>query len=791
MTLAALPPLNIVRIAATTGANNPSDDYIAYFVSGLVDRVAAGTYDWRGYLSDSFVVAHSGAVPVLLRILLIRLAEWNIYGELYLTAILTLLRVLLIQRALVRPSDPRWAPWVLLPVLSGLAFSTSQVNYFTYGDAGLFLGCYQLALAGCAWALVRLPPGTGTVAVVAACALVGTWSNGSGLALWPVYTGALLVAGYRRAVHLAVWAGGALLAVYPYVSKLLLERSSAGRRGAVRWLDLPLLLQGLGSPFADDLAGRPYDWLCAARGGSPGALAVGFDAGAASAKGALLILLLTAAVILWRRGGAGGDRRLLAAASIAAAGLVNGWQIAAFRHSIAPWYTTTFLVPWVGLVLLSYVIVCRVPGQAVVRRGSLVQLDLARRAEILPLVLGGLVLATLLAFYLPSNLTYEDKVWHLYSRSPSSAACLRHYREAPDACQELVFQWPVSRADLEIMGGALERHRLAVFASRQRWSLQGDFVLDRVRLERDPHQREPFWTKDRTEEGRRSFRDYHHLNLVLPTPTAVEWRLRVPAEARRADLHSAAAISESAPASPHADGVTFEVWLREPGGEPRQAFTHRVGPAATRWHPFVLPLASFAGREVTVRFTSSRNGNLVGDWAMYRHPYVDVELDPGAVPPGTDARAEAPAPGVRDLRLDPKDATSWSTRDLVPNAAGGPGGWIAHGRPSLEYLRPLRACLADYTHLYVRLAVAPQPSHRSLHVDLELGSRTVWVDMPLRTDGDLHEYTYELKLLELDHQARLTGVRLAPVKEAPHARPVQVRDLRLLAGPEGRPSFCR
>ncbi|HUG36654.1 MAG TPA: hypothetical protein VML54_06870, partial [Candidatus Limnocylindrales bacterium] len=182
--LTALPIIVTAVIVATTGAENISNDYIAYV--GLVDRVLAGTYDWRHYFRDTFLGgSHSMALPVLVRLAVVTLSAWSVYTELWIVLALSLARLVLLRAALARLVPGRSA-WVLWPVLAALVFSPSQINVFTYGDAGLQIALNQAALALSIWGLVAFPGRWRGVCVMMLGGIAGALSGGAGLLAWPV-----------------------------------------------------------------------------------------------------------------------------------------------------------------------------------------------------------------------------------------------------------------------------------------------------------------------------------------------------------------------------------------------------------------------------------------------------------------------------------------------------------------------------------------------------------------------------------------------------------------------------
>ncbi|HMV49383.1 MAG TPA: hypothetical protein PKD31_16615, partial [Blastocatellia bacterium] len=95
--LTLLPILNILWIVVSTGANVVSNDY--YFYVGMIDLILAGKYDWHHFFRDTFIAgAHCMALPMLVRLVIVKLTDWNVYFELYTGFVLALLKLILLHR---------------------------------------------------------------------------------------------------------------------------------------------------------------------------------------------------------------------------------------------------------------------------------------------------------------------------------------------------------------------------------------------------------------------------------------------------------------------------------------------------------------------------------------------------------------------------------------------------------------------------------------------------------------------------------------------------------------------
>lgn len=403
-----------------------------------------------------------------------------------------------------------------------------------------------------------------------------------------------------------------------------------------------------------------------------------------------------------------------------------------------------------------------------------------------------------------ANISYEDKVFHLFSRTPASAACLRNYRTAPTYCEGYVFQWGVGQpANLPTLARSLEPHHLSVFASHQRWTLQGDFALDTVRITETPGVPDIFWSADLTTSPVK-WSHYKHLNLFLHTPNSVEWTVSLPANIKSAGFHSAIAVSRSAPKGlTPSDGIVFETSITSATESNEPVFSQHVTLNQRTWQPFHISLDRYAGTTITIEITS-RSGDTVGDWAMYRYPYIDLYLHPDssakntAIKPSNTDLGSIPKLTSSDFSFDVAELGLWEVAGMAPvlGEQSMHNMWVVDQNPTMRYALPLSICLSNYTHVYVQMAASPDIKPRALQIYYLLDGQSSFrearsLTIPLLADGELHEYTYDLKLLELQKRIHLTGIRLDPVYGASSSgdNQVQIKDMRLIHS-QRTDSFC-
>lgn len=784
--LTLVPVLNILWIVASTGVNTVSNDYLFYV--RIIDPILSGTYNWRHFFYDTFIAgAHCMALPMLVRLGVVKFASWNIYFELSISFTLAVLKLILLHQTFTHLT-PRascgvsrglsrclsW--WMMWPVLAALVFSTSQINVFTFGDAGLQIMLVQFGCALGIWGVVRFRGRWRGIAIMAAGGAIATLSGGGGLLAWPICLIGLVLLGYRKVSHYAAWLGAAAVASLPYVCYIVLWPTQPRKTPSL--FNYEFIINAIGWPFANGI-GSTYNSI--------------HEAVLAGYWG--IALAITGLVLLWRKRRTPVLTQATPGLMYMVLGLLGIWQTSLFRTTIAPWYTSAFLLFWIGLAGLAYVFWVNRQFRPAEERPF-------QRAITILIPLWSISLAGILVYlYATSNIAYADKAFYLRSRGPAAASCLRNYRVAPTYCEQYVFQWGVGNFGLLAdLARPLERHGLSVFAPRQQWTLQGDYVLDNVRPGETPGVPNIFWSADLT-AAPTLVSDYKHLNLFLHSPNTLSWRVSLPGNVKQADFHSAVAISKYAPVTPSSDGVTFEVSVEVEGQSDlaeQPVFQQHLAARQHSWQPFTIPLTAYAGRTIVLRLTSKGGANIEGDWAMFRYPYIDVTLNPA--PPSAEDMPGKPfrvQPSADDTRFDATDVSLWqaSKMQLEQTEAGVASTWKVSREGSLEYKPALNLCLADYTHFYVRLAVSPDVQPRALLISYKLDGQPAFspaqaVKIPLFGDGEMHEYTFDLKLLFINKGTSLTGLRLDPISDgiALAESRAEIADFRLLR--RDSPKWC-
>ncbi|MFO1463162.1 MAG: hypothetical protein U1F66_05250 [bacterium] len=781
--LTLFPIVRIFHILLSYGANNLSvDDAV---IVPLVTKILGGNYQWKNFFHDTFINGHSQVFPVLGHVFFARFFSWNVFPILYFGVFLTSIQLLLTFDIFCRFSKNQYR-WILFPTLSFLFFATSRLTVFEFEFPSLQVGlCYLGVLLGL-WGLVRFRGRWLGIGWMLVGGFLASWSWASGALVWPIYFLSLLLLGERKPAFFAIWLLAGIVATSPYFYFLFLHpvsdlysivevRSRSGSLTFVSWFNVEFLIKALGWPFSQ-----------------------GFSLQEAFRKGCIgVVFLLSGLAILWSRRNTKNFDRYVPSILVLAFGLLNIWEISLFRWYLAQWYAAPFLFFWIGLAGMAYAFSAD-RARFYANRG--VGQDLRQGISI---IWSELLLVALVFLYLSSNLTFGDKSFYLQTRSPVSASCLRHYRTAPTYCESSLFLWPPGQYWLlSALGKPLEENQLSVFGPRQKWTLQGDFFSGNVNIHEDPGVPETYWSPDLTSASAPAW-DYRHLNLFLHSPNYVDWRITLPLNVKRAEFHSAMAISRSAPLEPISDGVDFEVSIQPSDKEMKPYFSRHVDPDQREWEPFSIDLSPFAGQTITLRLTTRMGKNYIHDWAMFRYPFIDIETTLGGgaenwdndVAPSNVLSSEPDPKGDRDFIMDLKDPALWEPNRVEISLNQMP--WLRRllgpVPPQFEYKKKLNLCLEDYSRVEMVMTAAPEIYPRAAQILMKWNGSSFFqkdIRIPLLPDGQSHRYSYDIRLLKPLRGVRLTGIRLNPIlsQGKPIMGSIQVEDFRLVHRPEA--NYC-
>lgn len=764
--LALIPIVNMARLLTTTGADNLGNDYVA--IIGLLDSVLSGSYNWANYFRDSFLVgSHSMAIPTAIMLGVARFANMSEYVMIYISIFLVILRLILLYDILTYWTK-HWLKFLLLPILSLFLFANSQVSVFGFSQAGLQIHTSLLGFTFGLWGAIHFPGRWFGVWIVVTGGLVAAWSGGYGVIAWPFLLLSMLLFKFRRPQQYLLWFFIAVIAALPYISFRLLTGGAAHSAG-VDLFRLPYFLELIGLPFAPILQQNSL-----------------------RVAGALGVFLLVPSLILvWQQRHTSIVKYTIPSLILLGYSLSAIYQITIFRDSPAPWYTTISLLYWVSILGLN--VAFFLPSAS----------HQSTRSIMYRVVWGSGVILLLFALYFGTNIEYLDKSMYLWMRRPVSASCMLYYRSAPTYCEGYIYQWGVGRPIL-INGLAepLERHQISTFAPHQIWTLQGDFGLNNVRIQKGPGVPNIFWSLDEgTAVRRNSWDDFRHLNLFLHTPNEVSWTVHLPPNIRQAEFHSGVAISESVAPESGGDGLTAIVALQIDAGSRENIYTQRISPHQQSWQPITIPLHQYAGHQITLYLSSEMLSNYSYDWAMFQYPYIEVEFDTtrGDTSAELNLNEFTPPLTPADLRFD---LAQWQMRDI--NAGDVPNTWQLEGDEAVAYTIT-DLCLSDYEYIYIRLSaseMATQQRYAQItFVAEQLGgweeealretlveSRGRLVQIPLHAGSGMHDYYYPIRLFESDDPTSVSGFSIMPLVGG--NAEVVIEDFRLIRREDANSSLC-
>ncbi|HKF58511.1 MAG TPA: hypothetical protein VKJ45_23930 [Blastocatellia bacterium] len=771
--LTLAPLARLVYVLATTGENTPSSDD-EQFIPFFLDQIMSGGYNWVHFPRDTFQNTHVTMIPALVYVGLAYLDHLNVYHALYLGLLLAGIKLLLVHDAfsISIEKTQRAIRLLLWPVLSWLIFSVCQLSVFEHAFQSLKTGFNEAGLALGIWALVRFKQRWTAILLMGLGGIVASFSFACGLILWPLLLSGMILTGFRKKAQYGALAVAAAVAFAPYAD-LLYFRKVPGRQSAIASLFNPaLLINYLGRPFTNG-SGVNYERMAVSE-----------------AAGLIGVVLLAAGIwFVWSRRRKATIEQATPALIMTAFSILAGLQIMLYRVQIAPWYVTFAMDFWIGLVGLVVVIwSCRSRSASGVAGGW--------RHDIAARVWSIAVVAAIIGFYIPANRTRSDKSFFLRTRAPVSAACVRNYGTAPTYCEQTLVPWEVGFSGyLAHLARPLEKHDLSVFAPHREWTLQGDFILDSVRLHEAAASPEIYWSPDRS-GAKAEFNDYNHLNLVLAPPNWLSWSISLPAGLESAVFHSAVSLVAVEKPGATDSPVTLSVDIEESGAPVRQVFSFSLGGAENGWHSFSVPLTEYAGKSIILKLSAI--GESGGARGLLRYPYIDVAVrdrdDRVASaevvrPSNTELSAAFTAPGPSDFHLDMADTSKWKAEGLVaaPSADPFAQAWlISDPNPSLEYTGPMDVDLSSCSRFFIRMAASPEIDHRAVRIYYKTDPRQEFNEgmvlvIPLLADGEIHTYTYDLKLTGI-RRSRLAGIKIVPVRppSLSPANQVQIADFGLI-----------
>lgn len=779
----------ICWLIISTGANNVCVDYAAFL--HVVDKVLSGQYQWFSIFSDSFIRTHLVLFPVLLHTAIAYISHWNVTFELYVGMAIHVVRALLLADLLASRFGDRATRLAVTGGTFALVFAMSQTCIMIYGEASIAIGLCLLGFTFALWSLCKFGRTPRGLSLMALGGIFSSFSFGNVLPCWvTLFISVLLLptrgwsqywdirrsGSYRafkqkaregqglfvgRRAALVYWAAGALISMAPYFFFLSNRATESNELTKTFGLFAPtFVFNALGRPFARDM-GLNYGRL-------PGA----------EMSAAILIVMVVALMVPMFLSKVRLCRRTLVCMLLFAYGFTSIWTVGIFRTHIAPWYASMSLYCWLAVFGLCVANLSKAFGPEL-RLGSLSRFGLASTSTV--------ALLTIISLYLVTNVSYRDKQFFLNARAPVSGEYLREYATAPTFLESTIFSNDGRPDRIISFAGALKKHALCVFSPNQSWALQGQFALDNVEVEHSSGAKRVAWINGRSLRGFKSWRDYQHLNLLVPDGNVVEWKFKVPQDAKEAVFNtsvtgfsettgdcksskvaSTISVLTDAPYSvaDRAAAIERNNWQSSGGAS-------YVTCCDDNWKAVRLNLLPYRGKSVTIRLglsaQESKYSGLCDDRdcipssVLFMYPHVDIVQESSSqpvenvalVPSNTDLSPRFPQTYLQSFDLPSMDSTDWKA--VSTGFAGDTSAVLAAKQLSVSPEK--NVVVDDYDYLMMQLAPMPGKSWCSLKLHLQFDDGTTdGFSMPLLADEDSHKYVYPVKLLTQKGGAKLVGV---------------------------------
>lgn len=753
----------VCLIILTVGGNNISNDYLD--VVPAINFAFSGKLDGSNFLSALKVGQHFVAVPMAFHLLSAYLFDWNARAELLIGVGLNVIRSLLICDLLAHGYKKEWRLLVLGAVLA-LVFSMTQASIHFFGQACFPVSLATLGFTVALWGLIRFKDWRG-ISLMLAGGLSSAASMGNVPACWAALLVAAILCGYRvkeRNIYIA-WVFGSVASFAPYL--LFHSAQPSALKYCQHWFDPLFFINVVGRPFANQIG-----------------LQIGRLPMSEFAGGVGLALFFFGLAVSWRLKNFGLSMK--ASLALCTYGLVSAAMLSCVRTYVCPWYCGFTIYFWIGVVGLLVSLL-----QGVEPKGDMEKTDVKPRLSIVLKTLCVIGLFIIPVMYAASNRTWKDKHVYLSTRSPASEAGLRNFRDAPSYIEGLLFQWGDGQPrNVTNIALPLEKYQLSAFAPDQTWSLQGDFVLPRVKVFNTPSVPPVRFIENDTTDHVVPWSYYEHANAYIHSPNAISWTIPLPADLRSARFKTALKIgSQTKRVKPViTDGVTGKVYaiIESPeGGASRKELLQEVHiEKADEWTPVDLDLSRFKGKKVTLVLTTNGGNDHADDIAVFKYPTIEVKLHKRTSeenylfsarmqgdkvlwrPVNTDLNINfgKDFDQQQKLELPPLTAKEWHSApfkiNLPTDITGAPKGRTNYSAMSYTPSNPIP--IRDFSHLLVSVG-APKMYGRALKVMLVLDSGSFKIfSIPLPVDNDIHLCSYELKLCELPMECRIKQLVLYP-----------------------------
>ena len=779
--LTLIPIINIAHIILTSGENNLSNDVV--FWIDIVDKFLQNNLDLKTFIVRSFFTQYFVGLYIGLEMLNARLFGWSIQVALFFGFFLNVIKLALLFDLFTFRFKNNPFRWLALPFLSAMVFSNMEVGTFTGENTSILIG---MSLAGAVisiWGIARFPNQLRGVFACILGGLISTWTFGLGLVVWPITLFSMLVLSYKKIKYYLIWFFGAVIGTSPYLYFFIFKPGQATQQ------PLHLTLASfLNFNFIINLLGRPLVKLWTFEMISQYMLV-----GAMGVFLALACFIIFLVSIRQKQNW----RLLFPPTLISTIGLSCVWLASTGRTTLADWYITIAWPFWLGIVGFNFILLL-LPTESDSAINSSKKTGSKLWAIITLMIIGFL--------YARSNIGNPVYGFFLYSRTPASASCLRDFQNAPTYCESFLFQWPIQRPEfIYELGQPLATHQLSVNSQQQQWSLQGDYILERVETVQNANTEPIGWFDGLS--GKRISRlgteRWRHLDLLLQSPNSLKWTLDLPEYTKSAVLITAVGIHQNINPNAGSDGLTFSISISGEAVQPAAIFEKKILPEDHQWIPVRYDLSSYRGKKITIQFSSLPGENNTGDLAMFQYPVINFQMarhpqmqsTSTYTPENTDLWAGFQGPGPDDISWNGKDADIWNITNLTA-ITDHPGSYLIGEDPQFQLKQPVNLCLADFRYFFVEYSLPPGllrvaqifyqlDDNQPLSEEHSFSFTTIG-------DGQRHVYTYPVRLLDLDvpPNTRLINIRFDPTRSGANLNvPLQFERLGLIKGTG--PSACQ
>ncbi len=781
--------VRVCHIILTVGGNNISNDYIG--VTPFIDKAFSGQIDPSNLLSNLKIGQHIVALPIAFHFLSAYLFDWNARAELLIGVALNFLKAALIWDVLARNHDKKWSALIFGVVLA-LVFSMTQASVHFFGQACYPVSLTTLGFTIALWGIYRFKNdwrgpalmflggvgaalSMGNVPPCWLALLVGLVSFGYGISRWPVYL---------------VWLVGVTASLAPYAHFLFGHSNPlSANEHSNYWI---FIINLLGRPFSNQVGMQV--------GRLPMAEFIGI-------AGLIMLAVALAANLRFKRV----TPAMKVSLVFCAYGLASAVMLSGVRVFVTPWYGSFAVYFWLGLIGL-FMAALATASEFTESKGS--------KTDYLWKIVSIVCLCTLPVAYCLSNRSWKDKHVYLFTRAPASESALRNFRRGPSYLESLLFQWGDGRPDnVTTLALPLETYQLSAFAPEQSWSLQGDFVLPGVRVFNKAGIPGVRFIEDQTVDHPVPWSHYERANLYVHSPNSASWTFDLPADLVSARLKTAFTIGSAGKRQKTAitDGAVGQVFAyvseSSPDNQTKKVLLQETQVLKSgQWLPVDIDLAKFAGKSVTLIFTSNGKNDKSDDFSLFQYPHIDVKLRrrsheenkatalrqaerlnwlpvnidlyPGFhdnfekvmdLPALTDASWRAMPFTVStpfDVRCDDKDSK--------------------HDFPARSLTLQKEIPIDEFSHLLLSVQAPTTMSWRSLKVGLLLDNgKQHSFSIPLPAGEKEHLCSYDLKLCEMAPGRSIKGMVLYPVAAPGTSAPEAISVTSVSLAREKLPTWLR